>query len=105
MEYPDGYTSWSPKKVFEEAYRETSGLSFGLAIEALEKDKRVSRKAWGGADVWLAIHREPGVFLMDLYDLDVTYEDYITMKTKENTLVPWLPSQADIRANDWFILE
>ena len=22
--YPDGYTSWSPKRVFEEAYREVS---------------------------------------------------------------------------------
>ncbi len=23
--YPDGYTSWSPKEVFEEAYRPISG--------------------------------------------------------------------------------
>ena len=25
--YKDGYSSWSPKKVFEEAYRETSGMT------------------------------------------------------------------------------
>ena len=34
VRYEDGYLSWSPKAVFEAAYRETSGLSFGLAIEA-----------------------------------------------------------------------
>ena len=32
VRYPDGYESWSPKDVFEEAYRETDGLNFGLAI-------------------------------------------------------------------------
>ena len=24
VQYPDGYTSWSPKEVFEKAYREVS---------------------------------------------------------------------------------
>ena len=32
--YADGYISWSPKEAFEEAYRRTDGLSFGLALEA-----------------------------------------------------------------------
>lgn len=37
----DGYVSWSPKEVFEKAYRPVSGLSFGLAIEALKKGKKL----------------------------------------------------------------
>jgi len=28
--YPDGYVSWSPKDVFEEAYREISDKEFDL---------------------------------------------------------------------------
>ena len=36
VQYEDGYLSWSPKAVFEEAYRETTGMSFGLAIEAMK---------------------------------------------------------------------
>ena len=37
--HPDheGYISWSPKEVFDAAYRETEGMTFGLAIEALKK--------------------------------------------------------------------
>ncbi|WP_407310474.1 hypothetical protein [Desulfosporosinus sp. SB140] len=35
--YEDGYVSWSPKDVFEEAYRKTDGLTFGLALEGVKK--------------------------------------------------------------------
>lgn len=30
--YPDGYTSWSPSLAFDEAYRESGALTFGLAM-------------------------------------------------------------------------
>lgn len=40
---PDGYESWSPKNVFEEAYRETTGMPFGLANEAVKKGKKIAR--------------------------------------------------------------
>ena len=43
--YPDGYESWSPKKVFEEAYRPTNGLNFGLALEAAKR-ARASMWSW-----------------------------------------------------------
>ena len=29
IKYPDGYTSWSPIEVFEEAYRRIDGITFG----------------------------------------------------------------------------
>lgn len=45
--YKDGYKSWSPKDVFEEAYRETTALTYGLAIEALREGKCIARKEWG----------------------------------------------------------
>ena len=35
--YEDGYISWSPKEVFEKAYKPATGLSFGLAIESLKE--------------------------------------------------------------------
>ena len=34
VRYQDGYESWSPKAAFEEAYRSTDGVNFGLALEA-----------------------------------------------------------------------
>lgn len=50
----DGYVSWSPKEVFEKAYRPVSGLSFGLAIEALKLGNKVARAGWNGKGMWLA---------------------------------------------------
>lgn len=44
--YPDGYESWSPKGVFEGAYREADGLPFGMAIEAMKLGHRVTRSEW-----------------------------------------------------------
>ena len=45
VKYADGYTSWSPKDVFEEAYRVSEGdeqrLTFGDAIHFLKDGKRV----------------------------------------------------------------
>ena len=53
--HPDhkGYISWSPKNVFEESYRETSGLPFGLAVEALKKGKRIARLGWNGKGMFI----------------------------------------------------
>lgn len=44
VRYPDGYESFSPKDVFEEAYRPINGMNFGLAIEVLRKGFRVCRR-------------------------------------------------------------
>jgi hypothetical protein len=44
----DGYVSWSPKDVFERAYRTNAAAigSFSDALEALKLGYRVTRKAW-----------------------------------------------------------
>ena len=54
----DGYVSWSPKEQFEGAYRETGGLTFGLALEALKAGKRVARSGWNGKGMWLSLSSE-----------------------------------------------
>ncbi len=78
--YEDGYTSWSPKNVFEKAYKSilnapdlisvivdtTTGvwsprailstginLIFGQAVEALKCGKKVARTGWNGKGMWL----------------------------------------------------
>lgn len=44
----DGYVSWSPKEVFEKAYRPVSGLSFGLAIGSVKTGQKFAagRMEW-----------------------------------------------------------
>lgn len=46
-----GYVSWSPKEQFDNAYRATSGLTFGLAIEALKRGATVARAGWNGKEI------------------------------------------------------
>lgn len=79
----DGYVSWSPKDVFDKAYRQSDGMPFGLAIEALKKGLRVARKGWPDD---MAIQ-------LDESSLD-TCLDHIQMVTIRDTLV-----------DDWMIVE
>ena len=51
--YPDGYKSWCPKDVFEEANRPIADMTFGFAIEALKKGLKVARKGWNGKGMYL----------------------------------------------------
>lgn len=107
-----GYISWSPKEQFENAYRQTDGLSFGLAVEALRKGLKVARAGWNGKGMFLflvpgstfQVNRAP---LLGIYPegTTISYQPHIDMKTAQDTVVPWLASQSDVLADDWAILE
>jgi len=102
VQYEDGYTSWSPKEVFEKAYRRTDAMTFGLAIEAMKQNHRVARKGWNGKGMWLRVVIPGGDARKD--DMGMTNLPYIEMKTADNKLVPWLASQTDMLAEDWGIV-
>jgi hypothetical protein len=102
--YEDGYVSWSPKEVFEKAYRRIDNLTFGLTVEALKQGKRVARKGWNGKGMFIYIQdfteynkiADPGYIL----------ENCISMYTAVQKWQPgWLASQLDILAEDWMIIE
>ena len=79
----------------------TNGMSFGQAIEALKKGKKVARKGWNGKGMWLRL------IIPEKSDIDMGLENlpYIEMKTADNKLVPWLASQTDMLSEDWTIVE
>ena len=112
VRYPDGYESWSPKGVFEEAYRPTDCMSFGLAIEAMKKGKKVARRGWNGKGMFLYYvpegrypARTDAAKSIATEDGKVDYGAYIAMKTAQGNVVPWLASQTDILADDWEVVE
>lgn len=118
-----GYISWSPKAQFDAAYRPTTGMSFGLAIEALKLGKRVARAGWNGKGMWLALSCDG--------EREVAAENFwsphnaqfarenggtaivlpsITMKTtnahgRVGILMGWLASQTDMLSDDWVVAE
>lgn len=107
----EGYVSWSPKEQADNAYRETSGMSFGLAVEALKKGKLVARAGWNGKGMWLfIIQGSNDISKLHGYGFgemanEPTFRDAIFMKTVDNQLVPWKASQTDVLADDWLIVE
>ena len=104
-----GYISWSPKEQADAAYRSASGMTFGLAVEALRKGTRVARSGWNGKGMWLVLVR------LGFYDVGCSIAGesagspdllpWIGMKTADNKFVPWLASQTDVLAEDWVIVE
>lgn len=117
--YPDGYTSWSPAAAFEEAYRETTGMPFGLAIEAMKKGHRVARAGWNGNGMWLSLScdRSRDVAAENFWSQHnaeyarsqggiATVLPSVTMKTATGEiLMGWTPNGIDMLADDWMILE
>lgn len=107
-----GYVSWSPKEQFDKAYRKTSGLSFGMAVEAVKQGKIVARASWNGKGMFLflvpgstfKVNRAP---LLGIYPegTEIDYHAHIDMKTADGTIVPWLASQTDVLADDWSIVD
>lgn len=114
-----GYVSWSPKEVFNKAYFETSGLTFGLAIEAMKMGSKVARAGWNGKGMWLSlscngsrqVHADNfwsthnAKFASEQPDGMATVLPSITMKTATGEiLMGWLASQTDMLAEDWMVV-
>lgn len=106
--YPDGYESWSPKDVFEAAYRPCNAMTFGLALDALKLGKKVRRAGWNGKGMWLKM-----IGLMDwtvsanhAADVDQLLGGaWIGIRSADDCFYPWSASQADMLAEDWGIVE
>lgn len=111
VKYFDGYTSWSPKDVFEVAYQRIDAMSFGHAVVALKEGFKVARSGWNGKGMFLYYVPE-GAYPARTNiakkewgeDALVPYGAYIAMKTAQGNVVPWLASQTDVLADDWTIV-
>lgn len=103
-----GYVSWSPKDVFERAYKPSDGMTFGLAVEALKLGNRVARHGWNGKGMWLAVVRSyeynPKSDGSVCHALGCEKLPWIGMKTADDKFVPWLASQTDVLAEDWEVV-
>ena len=108
VRYPDGYESWSPKDVFEEAYRPTDAMSFGLAIEAAKKGKRIARKGWNGKGQYVelatAISYTSPIGAVVNAEHNAIGNQALAFVGTSGVQMGWLASQADMLADDWMIV-
>ncbi len=113
--YEDGYVSWIPKDVFEEAYRVTDGMNFGLAIEAAKKGNKISRPGWNGRGMFVVFQKgypqgiqcnkqTADAFKINEGDLFVC-NPYLQIKNVDGSVSMWVPSINDCLADDWMIVQ
>ena len=115
----EGYVSWSPKEQFENAYRKTDGLNFGLAIEVMKKGYKVARSGWNGKGMF--IYLVEGT-VVPVEKLRGSCAEAVAMSNNTapvqnicghidmlaadgSVVVGWLASQTDMLADDYIIIE
>ena len=117
--YADGYESWSPEAVFKVAYRLIEETTFGLAIEALRKGRRVARKGWNGkgmyivkqvdsdisADIVPKMQSLPQTAKDTLYPNGISYRNQMIIINQDGVANSWVASSSDTFAEDWVILD
>lgn len=71
-------------------------MTFGLALVKLDADCRVTRSGWNGPKQYIELQKPDGHSKMTL--------PYIFIRTVQGDLVPWLASQTDMLASDWYLV-
>lgn len=121
VEYKDGYKSWSPKDVFEEAYREVGSLTFGGAIILLKNGFAVRRKGWNGKGLFIvkqvpshitgdiipnmqSLPQSAKSILMSRENPHIDYVNQMLIINPKGRADSWIPSSSDVFAEDWEIV-
>lgn len=97
-------------------------FTFGEAIRNMKNGKKVARKGWNGKGMWIVLM--PALYLPPYNTQDTNRkvndrtakhigedkpldsQPYIAMWTANQQWQPgWLPSQADVFAEDWVVVE
>mgnify|MGYP003475887363 CR=1 FL=1 len=87
---------------------EDRGFDFGTAVAMMKRGHRVHRAGWDGKGMWLRhvdLYNDREFSLREQPAARGTWLPFIAMKTADNGLVPWLASQTDMLATDWFAVE
>ena len=118
--YNDGYRSWSPKSVFDAAYRKLGEMDFGLVIEALKSGLAVRRKGWNGKGLFVvkqipshitsdiipnmqSLPQSAKNILMSRENPHIDYTNQMLIINPDGRADSWVPSVSDIFADDWEI--
>jgi len=115
VQYSDDYISWSPKEEFEKAYRRLDNLTFGLAIDAIKKGFKVSRKGWNGKGMFIVYQKgypegikcnKQTAAAWGLNEGDLfKCEPYLQIRMVNGSHSMWVPSINDVLSEDWGIVE
>jgi hypothetical protein len=72
-------------------------MPFEEALKHIKNGQRVARSGWNGKGMWAALQTPDPLSKMTL--------PYIYMKAANGGYAPWTPTQCDILAEDWCLVE
>ena len=87
----------------QEVETKTLGLTFGLALDAMKKGRRVCRAGWNGKGLWLEYRPANGVDLAYIR-MSFPVTGLADGPYPNGARVPWAPSQTDMLAEDWIAI-
>ena len=122
VEYEDGYKSWSPKSVFEKAYREVVSVNFGGAIDLLKAGLAVRRNGWNGKGLFIvkqvpahitgdiipkmqSLPQSAKDILMSRENPHIDYANQMLIINPDGKADSWVPSSSDVFAEDWEVVD
>lgn len=109
MRHRDPVRGDHSKDVFEAAYRETDCLSFGLAIEAAKKGKKIARRGWNGKNQYVELAERISYENAAHEVINANHEAIgnkaLAFVGTSGVQLGWLASQADMLADDWMLVE
>lgn len=73
----------------------TPGLTFGGALKRLKLGQRLARAGWNGKGMYIKLSENHAYYGL---------QAYIYMKPVRGAFVPWVASQTDLLAEDWFVV-
>lgn len=79
-----------------QADAQSKDMSFGWALIALQEGRRVSRRGWHGSGQYLELQVPDEHSKMR--------RPYIFISPADSSFVPWVASQTDLLATDWFVV-
>lgn len=86
------------------------GTNFSWALLQLKAGRKVQRKNWNASGQYVYMvpaNSYPSVTEVARKEFGemVPYNAYLAIKTVQNTVAPWAPSQTDVLSDDWQIVE
>lgn len=87
-------------------------MNIGGAVAALRLGYRVARAGWNGKNMWLSLTPSNRIEAHKFWSGHnrkfaeenggtAVVREYVTMKTADGEIVPWVCSQTDLLAEDW----
>ena len=121
VEYKDGYKSWSPASVFNEAYHRFGNMFFGEAVEALKSGLAIRREGWNGKGLFVvkqipahitediipkmqSLPQSAKDILMSRDNPQINYTNQMLIINPDGRADSWVPSSSDVFAEDWEVV-